>query len=131
VVPVGVDDSDNLAIPTDVGTAGWFSAGPKAGAASGSVVVAGHVDSAQQGIGAFKALWSATPGMLIRVDRLAGPPLTYRVVSRERFDKGSVPLASLFGRAGAPRLTLITCGGTFDNETLSYTDNVVVTAVPT
>jgi len=34
------------------------------------------------------------------------------------------------GSAGIPRLTLITCGGAFDDESKTYQDNVIVTAVP-
>jgi hypothetical protein len=54
----------------------------------------------------------------------------YRVVAREEWPKGSVPLDRLFARTGAPRLTLVTCGGGFREDAGSYLDNVVVTAVP-
>ncbi len=131
VIPVGVDERGELAIPADVDTVGWYRYGSAAGSATGSVVLAGHVDSAQQGVGAFRALWSAEPGTMIHLDRNNGGPLTYRVVSRETFGKNAIPLTALFATTGAPRLTLITCGGPFDSESLSYTDNVVVTAVPT
>jgi hypothetical protein len=40
-------------------------------------------------------------------------------------------LRQLFSGTGAPRLTLITCGGSFDAARRSYRENVVVTAVPT
>ena len=36
----------------------------------------------------------------------------------------------LFRKSGDPVLRLITCGGTFDREQLSYKGNLVVTAVP-
>ena len=71
------------------------------------------------------------PAPSIHLDRTNGGPLTYRVVSRETFGKDAIPLTALFAATGAPRLTLITCGGPFDSESLSYLDNVVVTAVPT
>jgi len=131
VIPIGVDDRGAVAIPDDVDTVGWYRYGAAPGAASGSVVLAGHVDSATQGIGAFRALWSAEPGTLIHLDRASGGPLTYRVVSRETFGKDAIPLTALFAATGAARLTLITCGGPFDSESRSYLDNVVVTAVPT
>ena len=41
-----------------------------------------------------------------------------------------LPLDRLFARDGPPRLTLITCGGPFLPEYLSYRDNVVVVAEP-
>jgi LPXTG-site transpeptidase (sortase) family protein len=130
VVPIGVDTSGDLAIPEDVQTAGWYRFGPAPGSAQGSVVIAGHVDSAQQGIGAFKALWSAKPGMTVTLDLSRGAPLQYRIVARETFDKTNTPLSALFSTKGAARLTLITCGGDFDEQKLSYRDNVVITAVP-
>ena len=130
VVPVGVDRSGDLAIPGDVRTVGWYEYGTVPGSEAGSAVLAGHVDSARQGIGAFRALWRVTPGMIVTLQRAQGPDLRYRVVGRETFDKSTTPLAALFSTAGAARLTLITCGGPFDSDTHHYSDNVVVTAVP-
>ena len=130
IVPVGVDDDGAMAVPEDVATAGWYRFGPAPGAVAGSAVLAGHVDSRQQGIGVFHALWSIEPGTLIHVDRAGAPSLTYRVVSRESFTKSELPLTAVFGTGGAARLTLVTCGGAFDQGARSYLDNVVVTAVP-
>ncbi len=48
----------------------------------------------------------------------------------ERVDKARLPVDSLFDRRGGPRLTLVTCGGEFDQQARSYRDNVVVVAVP-
>jgi hypothetical protein len=52
------------------------------------------------------------------------------VVSRELIEKQVLPLASLFQRAGPPRLVLVTCGGEFIPELRSYRDNVVVVSEP-
>jgi hypothetical protein len=46
------------------------------------------------------------------------------------YAKSSAPLDRLFARDGPPRLTLVTCGGSFDRGTGHYRDNVVVTATP-
>lgn len=119
-----------MAVPDDVSQAGWYRFGPAPGAAAGSAVLAGHVDSARQGIGAFHALWSVEPGTLISVDRAGAPTLTYRVVSRESFAKTDMPIEAVFGTDGPARLTLITCGGAFDESARSYVENIVVTAVP-
>ena len=130
VEPVGVDDRGDMAIPEQVQQIGWYRFGAAPGATSGSIVMSGHVDSAQQGLGAFSRLGDLRAGDRVGVTDAAGHQLTYRVVSREMFDKSSVPLQDLFSRLGSPRLTLITCGGSFDRAALSYRDNVVVTAVP-
>jgi hypothetical protein len=52
----------------------------------------------------------------------------YTVAAREIYRKTAIPLDRYFARDGAPRLTLITCGGPFDRATGHYRDNVVITA---
>ena len=58
-MPVGLHPDGALVIPDDVRTVGWWTGGSKAGEAFGSVVVAGHVDSAARGIGVFAAAQAA------------------------------------------------------------------------
>ncbi len=52
-VPVGVDRNQDVAIPADVHTLGWYRYGAAPGDPNGSIVVVGHVDSATQGLGTF------------------------------------------------------------------------------
>jgi hypothetical protein len=130
VVPVGVDASGSTAIPERVDTVGWYRFGPQPGARAGSIVLVGHVDSAQQGEGAFFRLHTVRPGAIVSVTASDRHVFRYRVVGRQEYRKTSVPLAALFTRTGAPHLTLITCGGSFDAKVRHYRDNVVVTAVP-
>lgn len=130
VGPVGLNDQGQMAIPQQVQDIGWYEYGPAPGATQGSAVLSGHVDSAEQGLGAFSRLGELTAGDVITVTDAAGRQLPYRVVGKEAFDKKTVPLADLFSRSGAARLTLITCGGAFDSAAKHYLDNIVVTAVP-
>lgn len=130
VVPVGTDPDGGVTIPADVGTVGWYRFSPPPGSAEGSTVLVGHVDSARQGAGAFFPLSTLTTGDEVTLGLPSGQRRSYRVVSREQFAKGDVPLPALFATSGAPRLTLITCGGSFDEARRSYRDNLVVTAVP-
>lgn len=127
---VAIDDRGEMAIPEQVQDIGWYQYGPAPGAQTGSAVLSGHVDSAQQGLGALSRLGELTAGDIITVTDQAGRQLRYRVAGKEAFDKRTVPLVDLFSRSGAARLTLITCGGAFDSAALSYVDNIVVTAVP-
>ena len=39
-------------------------------------------------------------------------------------------MADVFDTSGAPRLSLVTCGGVFNSQTGHYLDNVIVTATP-
>jgi hypothetical protein len=129
VVPVGVDKAGDVVIPTSVDTVGWYRFGPALGD-PGSVVVAGHVDSAEQGDGAFARLRELEPGDRVVVTGSSGRPATFRVVSREEYPKATIRLDRYFTADGPSRLTLMTCGGPFDRRTGHYRDNVVVTALP-
>lgn len=130
VVPVGVGADGEVQIPERISTVGWYRYAGEPGAGQGSTVLVGHVDSAVDGEGAFFRLRNVGRGDTVRVRTAAGRELTYRVISRVQFPKPDVPLDDLFAVTGAPRLTLITCGGSFDATRRSYRDNVVVTAVP-
>lgn len=128
--PVGVDPDRDLEIPGDVAAVGWYRFGPRPGDPVGSTVLSGHVDSAEQGRGAFFQLRRLAPGDPVLVQDSDGRIWPYRVVAREQWPKSDVPLDRIFSRTGAPRLTLVTCGGGFRENVRSYQDNIAVTAVP-
>ena len=130
VIPVGVDDSGAMEVPDDVSEVGWYKFGPAPGAAAGSAVLTGHVDDYRQGVGVFGRIGDLTPGDVVRVSDQAGVSREFSVVSREEWAKGEVPLDRLFDRGGASRMVLITCGGSFNDSTLGYDDNIAITAVP-
>ena len=126
VAAVGVDAATGeFDVPPSVDRVGWYRFGPGVSATAGSIVIAGHVDSAAQGRGAFFRLGSMSPGDKVFLD-----DREFEVVGRERYAKTKIPLNRYFARDGALRLTLITCGGPFDAATRHYRDNVVVTATP-
>ena len=129
VVPVGVSDAGAMAIPERVDRVGWYRFGPAPGAPAGSVVLAGHVDSARQGKGALFDLRRVAVGADIDLITDTGT-VSYRVTGRETIVKRRLPVERLFDRDGAPRLVLVTCGGPFDQATSSYRDNLVVAADP-
>ncbi|MFF5235267.1 class F sortase [Dactylosporangium sp. NPDC000521] len=131
VNPVGVDErTGDFAVPPSVDVVGWYKYGPGLEANAGSIVIAGHVDSAQQGGGAFFRLRDLGPGDRIDVTGGDGTVHRFGVVAREIYPKTAIPLQRYFARDGATRLTLITCGGPFDGATRHYRDNVVITAQP-
>ncbi len=127
VIPVGIVNG-GLDVPENPGTLGWWSGSVKPGARAGSVVIDGHVDSAQLGLGAFFHLSTLRIGAVVKVTTTAHT-LDYTVVGRRVYHKQTLP-SEVFTRGGTPRLVLITCGGPFDSSTLQYLDNVVVYAVP-
>ena len=128
---VGINERTNeFEVPPSVDEVGWYRYGPGLEADAGSVVVAGHVDSAEQGRGAFFRLRELDQGDTVTVTGSDGAARRYRVVAREEYAKTKIPLDRYFARDGKPRLTLITCGGPFDAKARKYRDNIVVTAVP-
>ena len=129
VDPVGVEPDGSMTIPADVDRVGWYRFGPVPGA-DGSAVIAGHVDDAEQGLGALVPLRTADVGDEVLVTDAEGSTTRWRVVARDVIRKQVLPLDQLFRREGPPRLTLITCGGPFLPEYRSYRDNVVVVAEP-
>ncbi len=126
---VGVEPDGQMTVPAAVDRVGWYRFGPAPGE-DGSAVLAGHVDSATQGLGALAPLRGAEPGDEVLVTDAAGATSRWRIVSRELIEKRALPLDQLFRRDGPPRLTLLTCGGPFLPEFGSYRDNLVVVAEP-
>ncbi|HKP19646.1 MAG TPA: sortase [Gaiellaceae bacterium] len=130
VVPAAIDVRQGvLAIRPDIHRAGWWQDGQVPGAASGAVLVAGHVDSREAGEGAFFALRKAHRGDEVQLETANGRTFAYRVVSLRAYRKNALP-TSIYSRTGEPRLVLVTCGGPFDRASGHYRDNVVVVAVP-
>ena len=130
VVPVGVTPDGAMEVPEDVDELGWYRHGPGLGDSTGSIVLAGHVDSRTQGRGAFFALRDLAPGDELRLAAADGTTGIWVVTGRSTIDKEEIPLEELFRRDGPPRLVLVTCGGDFDADRRSYRSNVVVTAEP-
>jgi hypothetical protein len=118
-----------LDLPQSPATVGWWSASAPVGATRGGTVLAGHVDSADTGVGALAALRTAAPGDRIAVTDQFGGSHAYTVSARRTYPKKALPPA-VFSVRGPARLVLITCGGPFDDTTKSYRDNIVVYALP-
>jgi hypothetical protein len=129
VVPTATGPDGALAVPDPPSTVGWWSPGALAGAAAGTTVLVGHVDSAASGLGMFAVLRDVTVGERVLLRGADGRLIAYRVTSRRQAGKAALS-ADLFAPGGPPRLALVTCGGRFDRATRHYTDNVVVYAVP-
>ncbi|WP_354699889.1 hypothetical protein DSM112329_00147 [Paraconexibacter sp. AEG42_29] len=131
--PVAAVDIDMatgaLDVPKNIQRVGWWRDGAAPGSTAGTVLLAGHVDSARDGGGAFYALKGARPGDVVKVTSDDGRTRSYRVTSRKSVRKNALP-ASIFTRKGPKRLVLVTCGGPFLQDVGHYRDNVIVTARP-
>jgi hypothetical protein len=131
VDPISSRSDGVLAVPADIRRAGWWKGSSHIGDPFGSIVIAAHVDSFEQGVGPAAELLSARPGDPVLLTgptrRQAYRVTSVRLVPRADLDADSV----VFSAAGARRLVLITCGGPYDAARGGYRDNVVVVARPT
>jgi sortase (surface protein transpeptidase) len=126
LVDLHLDDAGALEAPGDYGTAGWFVEGPQPGQ-PGPAVVAGHVDS-EGGPAVFYRLAETAVGAEVIVRRQDAAPVRFAVTRVEQYPKDAFPTAAVYGPVPGPELRLITCGGTFDRQSGSYRDNIVVYA---
>ncbi|MFJ4968774.1 class F sortase [Streptomyces sp. NPDC088755] len=130
VVPRGLDEDGAIDPPPyDLPqTAGWYDKGTRPGA-EGPALLVGHVDTETRPA-VFYGLSAVRPGERVEVTRDDGSVTEFtvddvQVVTRERFDAEQAYGPRVAGRA---ELRLITCGGTYDEKSRSYTANVVVSA---
>ncbi|MFJ8669082.1 class F sortase [Streptomyces sp. NPDC093600] len=130
VVPRGLDRTGAVdAPPYEMArSVGWYERGARPGG-EGAALIVGHVDTETRPA-VFYGLSAARPGAEVHVTRSDGSVAEFtiddvQVVPRDRFDPHEV-----YGQrqAGRAELRLITCGGTFDRGTGTYTANVVVSA---
>ncbi|WP_219419634.1 class F sortase [Pseudonocardia nigra] len=129
VRPSATAPNGELAVPTDPSLLGWWVGGARPGEAAGTTVLAGHVDSAEAGLGAFAALRDVEGGDRVEIAAADGTVRAFVVTDVTRYGKAQLP-RELFTRDGPPLLALITCTGEFDRDRGSYTDNLVVLATP-
>ena len=77
VSAVGIDIPRGvLAVPPSIHRTGWWKDGAAPGARSGSILIAGHVDSANGGAGSFFRLKEASAGARVTVTTAAGRTFT-------------------------------------------------------
>jgi hypothetical protein len=130
VQPAKVHAGGALDIPANPDRVGWWTGGAQAGEPYGSIVLAGHVDSAAFGIGILSEMLQMRPGQDLKLaDGVHGQ--VYRVQTVQRIAKVKLAAGTdLFDQNVKHRLVMITCGGPFDRHTHSYRDNVVIIATP-
>jgi LPXTG-site transpeptidase (sortase) family protein len=119
-----------LNLPNNATTVAWWSSGSMPGDVTGTVVLAAHV-SYNGRRGPFTHLDRLAPGAIVSVRQADGTVRNFRVAGERVVDKASLKREDLFRTTGAPRLALITCGGTYNAATRNYSENVIIFAVPT
>ena len=91
VSAIGIDmKSGALGIPENIKRVGWWRDGATPGDEAGTALIAGHVDSAKAGAGAFYALKSARRGDTVTVTQ-GSKTLRYRVTTVKTMRKAALP----------------------------------------
>ncbi|EST36898.1 hypothetical protein N566_15970, partial [Streptomycetaceae bacterium MP113-05] len=130
VEPAGLDDRGGVAAPpySRAGAVGWYEGGPKPGE-QGVALVVGHVDTDTRRA-VFYALSTVERGTEVRVTGKDGLVTEFTVESAEVVEGEGFEAERVYGQRekGRAELRLLTCGGTYDRESRSYTSNVVVSA---
>ncbi|WP_336322576.1 class F sortase [Streptomyces lavendofoliae] len=129
VEPVTADADGAMAVPKSPDRLGWWALGAPPGAAHGTVLLAGHLDSAEEGAGPLEALHDVPMGTRAQVTAADGTRHAYRIVARRTHPKSALP-TGLFTSGGTPRLALVTCAGDFDPDAHAYADNLVLYGEP-
>jgi len=126
LVDLGLASDGAVEVPEDGFPAGWYTGAPTPGE-TGPAVLIGHVD------------WDGKPGVFYRVrdlrggdevsiTRADGTVAVFAVSRVEQFAKDTFPTEDVYGNIDHAGLRLITCGGSFDNVSGHYVDNLVAYA---
>lgn len=109
-------------------TVGWFGSGIRPGA-RGPALFVGHVDTETRPA-VFYGLSAARPGAKVEVTRDDGTVAEFTIDDVQVFTRARFDAQKAYGprKDGRAELRLITCGGTYDRASRSYTANVVVSA---
>jgi sortase (surface protein transpeptidase) len=130
IIPVGVDGTGALEVPSNVVQAAWYQAGATPGDA-GTAIIAAHVDF-NGSLGLFNKLHTLPRGAEIDVVDASGKTRVFHATTGSlapKSDPSTVQsLAAASAVKGQPRLALITCGGDLDTVKHSYYDNYVLLA---
>jgi predicted outer membrane protein len=129
VQAVATGSDGQLQMPASPNAVGWWAAGAGPGSDGGTVLLAGHVDTARSGRAVFAGLSEVPVGAKVSVTGGDGHVHRYKIVARRTYLQTALP-RDLFQGAGKPRLVLVTCTGSYDHKAHRYTHNLVLYGVP-
>jgi hypothetical protein len=130
IVPTGIAADGQMELPADPARIGWYRFGPSPTSRAGSVVLGGHLDSREYGVGPLVRLYRTKPGDPIELRLADGTIQRYRTEAVRDVAKQALALDAIFDRGGPRRLQIVTCGGEYLPDRGGYQDNLVLTAVP-
>ncbi len=127
VQKAGVDQNSQIAVPSNIHLAGWFSDSVQPGK-NGLSIIDGHVSGASSD-GVFKKLGTLQKGDALEIELGSGKKLNYEVIEAVEL-KVEESAAYLFSQKPdvVSQLNLITCGGKFNQSQNQYENRIIVSA---
>ena len=128
IFSMGLLPNSTIKTPTNIYDAGWYEASAKPGAA-GVMFIFGHVSNMTNN-GIFKDLKKITTGDTVVVTGGDNKTYRYTVTGRESSPVDQIAMQTILTpRApGTSELALMTCDGTYDPRTQTFSKRLVVFA---
>lgn len=126
---VGQDESGRMDVPKNAWNVAWYEYGPKPGE-KGNSVIAGHLDNVDGSPAVFYNLRSLAAGNIVMVVYEDGTRKNFQVTEINSYSDSDFPLEKVFGDSPDARLNLITCNGYWNSSIHSYSERLVITAIP-
>jgi LPXTG-site transpeptidase (sortase) family protein len=127
VIVRGIDANGRMEVPDGPEDVAWydFTARPGQG---GNIVLSGHLDRRNYGPAVFARLRELTIGDLVELRLEDGTTYQYFVTQSVAYEAEGAPLQEIVGPTSRETLTLITCDGTFNGASMTYSHRLVVKA---
>lgn len=125
---VGIDQNQQIAVPSNIHIAGWFTNTVRPGQ-NGLSIIDGHVDGRSSDAGIFKKLKDLQADQEFTIQMGNDQSLKYKVLSVKSI-KTEEAGSQLFSQNPdvMSQLNLITCGGKFDRDSRQYEERVIVSS---
>jgi hypothetical protein len=129
---VGLDPDGTIQVPplNDpplTNEAAWYKYSPTPGQL-GPSIIEGHVDSLKAGPSVFFRLGDLKPGDLVDITLADRQVAVFKVTGVRLYPKDHFPTSTVYGNTSYAALRLITCGGSFDEQSHHYNSSVVAFA---
>ena len=129
---VGINSDGTIQVPplNDpplTNEAAWYKYSPTPGQ-PGPSIIEGHVDSLTAGPSVFFRLGGLTPGDLVYITLADRQVAVFKITGVRLYPKDQFPTSTVYGSTDYAALRLITCGGSFDEQSRHYDSNVVAFA---
>ncbi len=127
IITLGVDATGTMEAPGNPTDVAWYNFSARPGEI-GNVVLAGHLDYINYGPAVFYHLKDAKAGDEVDLVLVDGTTARYRIQNVTTYDDATAPVQEIVGPTDKEVVTLITCGGSFDQLSREYDKRVVLRA---